>query len=46
MTLESYWLAMPLIGIALSGFGWLALMITRLCAPAKQRRGSAIDRRL
>jgi hypothetical protein len=29
MTLESYWLAVPLIGIALSGIGWLALWITR-----------------
>jgi hypothetical protein len=29
MTLETYWLVVPLIGIGLSGFGWLALWITR-----------------
>jgi hypothetical protein len=29
MTFETYWLIVPLIGIALSGFGWLALWLTR-----------------
>ena len=29
MTLETYWLMVPLIGIGLSGFGWLALWLTR-----------------
>jgi hypothetical protein len=29
MTLETYWLLVPVIGIGLSGFGWLALWLTR-----------------
>jgi hypothetical protein len=29
MTLEAYWLIVPLLGIGLSGFGWLALWIAR-----------------
>jgi hypothetical protein len=29
MTLETYWLLVPMIGIGLSGFGWLALWPTR-----------------
>jgi hypothetical protein len=29
MSLETYWLIVPLVGIALSGFGWLALWLTR-----------------
>jgi hypothetical protein len=29
MTFETYWLAVPLIGIGLSAFGWLALWMTR-----------------
>jgi hypothetical protein len=29
MTLETYWLLVPMIGIGLSGFGWLALWLTR-----------------
>ncbi|MBV8521284.1 MAG: hypothetical protein JOY71_03990 [Acetobacteraceae bacterium] len=29
MSPETYWLVVPLVGIALSGFGWLALWLTR-----------------
>ena len=29
MSLETYWLVVPLIGIGLSLFGWLALWLTR-----------------
>ena len=29
MSLETYWLLMPLALIGLSGFGWLALWLTR-----------------
>jgi hypothetical protein len=29
MSPQAYWLAIPLIGIALSGFGWLGLWLTR-----------------
>jgi hypothetical protein len=29
MNLETYWLVVPLVGIGLSGFGWLVLWITR-----------------
>jgi len=29
MSLETYWLIVPLVGIGLSGFGWLALWLTR-----------------
>lgn len=29
MTLATYWTAIPVIGIALSAVGWLALLITR-----------------
>jgi hypothetical protein len=34
MSLATYWLVVPLVGIGLSGFGWLALWLTR---PSKQR---------
>lgn len=29
MTLQAYWLIVPLAGIGLSGFAWLALWLTR-----------------
>ena len=29
MSLNTYWLAVPLVGIGFSMFGWLALWITR-----------------
>ena len=29
MSLQTYWLLVPLVGIGLSGFGWLALFFTR-----------------
>jgi len=29
MSLHTYWLIVPLAGIGLSAFGWLALWITR-----------------
>jgi hypothetical protein len=29
MTLETYWFMVPVVGIGLSGFGWLALWLTR-----------------
>ncbi|HJS86861.1 MAG TPA: hypothetical protein VJ779_15505 [Acetobacteraceae bacterium] len=29
MTFETYWLIVPLAGIGLSVFGWLALWLTR-----------------
>ena len=29
MTLETYWLVVPLVGIGLSGLGWLLLWVTR-----------------
>lgn len=36
MTLETYWLFVPLVGICLSGFGWLALWLT---GPQSSRLG-------
>jgi hypothetical protein len=44
MTLESYWLAVPLIGIALSGIGWLALWITRDRAKLNHQADNAANR--
>ncbi len=29
MSLETYWLLVPLVGLGLSAFGWLALWLTR-----------------
>ena len=29
MSLQAYWLLVPLVGIGLTGFGWLALFLTR-----------------
>jgi hypothetical protein len=29
MSLQTYWLVVPLAGIGLSAFGWLAIWITR-----------------
>lgn len=29
MSLQTYWLVVPLVGIGLSAFGWLALLFTR-----------------
>ena len=42
MTLETYWLVVPLVGIGLSGFGWLALWFTRQpkSAPSHRAPGS------
>ena len=42
MTLETYWLVVPLVGIGLSGFGWLALWITRHRAKPDHHAGSRI----
>jgi hypothetical protein len=44
MTLETYWMAVPLIGIALSGFAWLALFITRRREPRDHQTGRAANR--
>jgi len=38
MSLSAYWLIAPLVGIGLSGFGWLALWLTR---PARVRQTAA-----
>jgi hypothetical protein len=44
MNLETYWLLVPLIGIGLSGFGWIALWITRSRAKPDHRAGGAVNR--
>ena len=36
MTLETYWFVTPLVLLGLSGFGWLALWLTRGHAPEHQ----------
>jgi len=43
MSLETYWLITPLALIGLSGFGWLALWLTRdrkKVRPEPERQGS------
>ena len=37
MTVATYWLVVPLVGIGLSGFGWLALWLTRQPKAASHR---------
>ncbi len=29
MSIQTYWTVVPLVGIGLSGFGWLALWLTQ-----------------
>ena len=38
MTVATYWLVVPLVGIGLSGFGWLALWFTRPSKSAPSHR--------
>jgi len=39
MSLQTYWLLVPLVGIGLSGVGWLALFLTR----HRKSRGAAAE---
>jgi hypothetical protein len=44
MNLQTYWLAVPLVGNGLSGFGWLALWITRRREKRDHHASGAVNR--
>lgn len=44
MNLETYWLLVPLIGIGLTGIGWLALWVTRPRSKRDRHAGGAVNR--
>jgi hypothetical protein len=44
VNLETYWLVVPLVGIGLSGLGWLTLWLTRPRAKPDRQAGSAVNR--